>query len=297
MNSNEVKRGARIFRYPGAKGRRGVVEIIHRHFSRDFIEYREPFCGAAGVALSIDAAINRWINDMNRNVMSVYVALQYRPDEFIKSCANIAPAKWCCITKRWLEETITSSRGTHYPARLHRLYHELLCDETADPALRFLFLNRCGMNGRVILDPRRRSRNHFSNPFGWSNDFIDRLTHTAELVKEMKITCSGFEMLFDEPSDKLVQIYADPPYVVDTLAAASAKLYEYGFSMADHVRLRDAVRRCQHNVLVSYDDHEIIRELYKEFYIHSASWSYTSCADRSKRQELLITNYPVNFAQ
>ena len=47
-----------------------------------------------------------------------------------------------------------------------------------------------------------------------------------------------------------------------------------------------------HRVIVSYDDCEFVRDLWRGFYIHEASWHYSGTV-KTRRQghELIITNY------
>lgn len=54
-------------------------------------------------------------------------------------------------------------------------------------------------------------------------------------------------------------MYLDPPYML-----AGLQLYTLGFTMKDHVRLRDALNETKAMWLLSYDDHPIVRELYKD---------------------------------
>jgi DNA adenine methylase len=181
--------------------------------------------------------------------------------------------------------------GARYPFRLVEQFRQLLQNEDADPALRYLFLNRCGWNGRVILNSDWRHRTYFSNPKGWSLTLLGRLADAAQTVADAKITCSDFEWLFDEPGED-VFIFADPPYMADTNFTKSSKLYECGFTLQDHTRLRDCASRCKHKWMISYDDDPVIHDLYKDFFIHPATWTYMGQKDRPKGRELIITNYP-----
>jgi DNA adenine methylase len=52
-------------------------------------------------------------------------------------------------------------------------------------------------------------------------------------------------------------VYIDPPYVTN-----GYKLYRYHFGKDDHERLADAVSDLRVPWLMSYDNHELIRDLY-----------------------------------
>jgi len=231
MNAKQKRayHSERFLRYPGSKGRTGILHLIRSYFPDDYAEYREPFCGSASVALSLPTWIPRWINDVNPHLIKVFKALKETPNELIESCVSIPPATPD-------DPVYISPKGYVYPKRLKEKYDELIEHESADPALRYLFLNRTAFQGRVVLDPSRRSRNNFTNPKGWSWDFFERLDRVADALADVRITCGDFTpLLRADGADVLV--YADAPYMCDT--RCSSKLYEFGLTDADHRRLRD----------------------------------------------------------
>ena len=273
-----------FLRYPGGKSKPQARDQIKAYFPESFGEYREPFVGGAGIFFSVDPAIPRWINDLNRPLVAVYEALKARPKEFIAACQAIAPATPD-------EPQVTVRSGKTHPKRLLELFDALLHDDTADAALRYLFLNRCAWNGRVMLEPDRRRRTVFTKPKGWSHGLLQRMAKAADVLRDATITNSDFKWLLDEPGNDVL-VFCDPPYMKDTEYSKSGKLYEHGFTTEDHRRLRDAVARCPHRVVLSYDDHPRIRELYRKLYVHEASWTYMLRSDGRLGRELIITNYP-----
>lgn len=275
-----------VFRYPGGKSKKAVRQTIQQYFPPTFKQYREPFVGGGGMFWSMPTNIPRWINDLNTDVVAVYEALGSRPDQFIAMCESIPPFSPG-------EAMITKANGTQYPRRLSETFDRLLHDDDADPALRYLFLNRCAWNGRVRLAESNRNRTYFSNPKGWSKTFFETLESAAKIMTNVKLTTVDFEVVFDAPGDDVL-IFADPPYVVDTEFSNSSKLYDCGFTMADHHRLRECVRRCRHSVVMTYDDHPVVRDLYRDFHIREASWTYCGRVDRQKGHELIITNRAVD---
>ena len=212
-----------LFRYPGSKANPKALRQIKSLFPQSFKCYREPFVGSGAIFWTIPITTKRWINDYNRNLIAVYEALKARPKEFVERCNAIPPATAD-------EPMVTKRSGIRYPRRLLETFEQFKRDEGMDRALRYLFVNRCAWNGRVILDQKRLSRTYFSNPDGWNTELLDKLAEAAEIVAETKITCSDFEELFDEPGDE-VFIFADPPYLNDTELDQSGKLYEHGFTM------------------------------------------------------------------
>ena len=278
-----------ILRYPGAKNAAAVQQLIMSHAPKAFLEYREPFAGSAAICFAVGAAVPRWINDKHPGLMSVWKALHDCPQDFIARCRTISPAEHG-------EAVVTMPSGKQYPKRLYDLFHQMLVDEAADAALRYLFLNRMSWNGRVILDPLRRSRNYFSNPRGWSIVHTARMERAAAQIQGTRITCGDYLPLLEEPGEG-VFIYADIPYVSETKRPPSAKLYEVGFTWSDHHRFALAARNCRHNLLISLDDDPVVWELYKGFHIRRAEWRYMGTKDRKMGSELIITNYPIETMQ
>jgi len=272
-----------LFRYPGGKSKSSVRKLIQDHFPNSFGEHREAFVGGGGLLLNRQPGTACWANDINPSLMAVYTALRDTPDSFIESCRAIPPATPD-------EEMITSKLSSK---RLHDLFWQAAQDDSMDAALRYFILNRLGWNGRVILEKSRRERMHYSNPAGWNIVKGNILEKAAAAIADAHITCGDFEPLFREPGDDVL-IFADPPYVRDTELGQTAKLYEFGFSLDDHRRLRDVALRSSHAVCLTYDDHPLVRELYRGWHIHEASWHYSgTVTNRRRGQELIITNYPV----
>jgi DNA adenine methylase len=260
-----------IFRYPGAKSSNRARSAIRSAFPKQFSEFRECFVGGGSTFFSMPARLRRWINDLNRPLVAVYEALKNRPAEFIELCRSEPRCDRDLMKER---------------------FHELLNDDAADLAVRYFFLNRCSFNGRVRLDDPWRHRTCFSNPKGMKIVEGDRLALAAAQMRDVRITSLDFEAVFDAAGENVL-VYADPPYVRDTELSESSKLYQRGFTLADHVRLKQCVDRCNHKVLLSYDDHPLIRDLYRSYTLVPAEWTYMGNGKRIVGRELLISNYPM----
>lgn len=255
-----------IFRYPGGKSRKAVVEWILNHRPPEFDEYREAFVGGGGVFWRIPTSKKRWVNDLHPGLMAVYAALRDRPDAFIKACRQIP---------------VEREREAFEFAKLN---------ESVDPALRYLLVNRLAFGGRVNYDIP--SRLYFSNAGGWRKAHSLAMEEAAYLLQGVTVTSYGYERLLTYSGQK-VWVYLDPPYVKNTKLAKSSRLYQHSFEMADHVRLCEDVKKCPHQVAISYDDCPEIRRLYDGFRMVENSWTYcgTGEAEKLDGKELLILNY------
>lgn len=281
-----------IFRYPGGKSKKSVREKIFSYFPKTYKSFREGCVGGGGIFFHVPIEKDRWINDMDRDLISVYTALRDRPEEFINLCRQIKKAE--------PDEPLAPSRPGGKPlynARLKAQFDEFLNNPYSDQALKYLFVNRTVWAGRVNYDIP--SRLYFSNPSGWNIVFSGKLEKAAEVMRNVKITCGDYEKVLLEEGDDVL-IYLDPPYFVNTELDTNSRLYKHNFEYEDHERMRDTVAKCSHKVIISYDYHPEIVKLYDGFNIVNLEWTYCGTSsvvsdgqDPKKKvgKELLITNY------
>lgn len=121
------------------------------------------------------------------------------------------------------------------------------------------------------------------------NVMIEYLTDIQKRLSKVVIENKDFEGLIKvyDKSDAL--IYLDPPYY------GTEKYYSAQFSKDDHERLNSVLKNIKGKFILSYNDCEYIREIYKEFNIeeinrqHNLVGRYTDKENVYK--ELIIRNY------
>ena len=98
-------------------------------------------------------------------------------------------------------------------------------------------------------------------------------------------TCSDCFTVLKKHTDKM--LYLDPPYV--------EKEHYYGLNKTDrsfdHERLRDCLKEYDGPWILSYGDHPVVRELYKDFLIVEPKWQYCITPGNDKdlnSKELMI---------
>jgi DNA adenine methylase len=276
-----------LFRYPGGKSKISVREKILSYAPMFYSEFRSPFVGGGGIFWTIDPGIKRWINDIDDDLIAVYMALRDRPKEFIAKCRAIETAKD--------GEPLTSAKPGGkkiYNARLKEVFDELIANPDSDKALKYFFINRTVWEGRVNYD--MPSRLYYSNPNGWNIIDKNTLDRAADAIKDTKITSQGYEEVLSEDGDD-VWIYLDPPYYVNSKLSKSSKLYKNNFTIAQHIKLAKDIKNCKHKILMSYDDDDenFIRDLYDGFNIYEEEWIYCGTSNKKKKigREIVITNY------
>jgi DNA adenine methylase len=86
-------------------------------------------------------------------------------------------------------------------------------------------------------------------------------------------------------------LYLDPPYI-----QVARKLYRE-YSTIDHVALRDLLKG-RDGWLMSYNDCNTVRDLYKDFRIEQPSWRYSmSPKGNRKSNELLIFSHDLDIIE
>lgn len=284
-------------RYPGGKSK--VRHCVLDKAPKKYSEYREPFVGGGGVFFGVPEDKTRWINDIDPHLIAFYRELSRNPDKFVRDCLQIEPAKPG-------EELVPAKPGGKplYNKRLKTQFDWFLnCDDPDLQGLKYFFINRTVWGGRVNYD--MPSRLYFSVPEGWNivKDGGKRLLRAAQCLSGVKATCGDYAELLSAPGES-VWVYCDPPYVVNTNLSSSSQLYKHNFDEADHARLAGEIAKSPHMVCLSYDDCEMVRDLYPEprFTIYKESWKYSGTSSkrygpsgllRGKREgpELLILNY------
>lgn len=108
---------------------------------------------------------------------------------------------------------------------------------------------------------------------------VQRRLMSSSVVIEHK----DFENLIKVYDSSTALFYCDPPY------HGTEKYYDVPFSEADHIRLRDTLAAIRGMFLLSYNDDEFVRELYKNFKIESVERGNNLSTGKFK--ELIITNY------
>lgn len=262
-------------RMPGGKARN--INNILTYFPPmiNYKEFREPLCGGLSASLSIknkDKTIKIQASDLNYDIYCFWNELKTNPKEII------------CVINNF-KETIKNGKEL-YLSILERRKDKLT---TFQRAIDFYLINRISFSG--LADSGGYSQESFEKRF--TKSVIQRLNHISYLISDFSFYCEDFSYLMNK-GGKDVLIYCDPPYYTQT----SSKLYgkngdlHIGF---DHQRFFETFNTTQHNTIITYDDCEYIRCMYKNYNIKSIELQYsmnnvnsTSC---KKGKEVIITNF------
>ena len=159
-----------------------------------------------------------------------------------------------------------------------------------DNAFKYYYLNRTSFSGKMN-NPHWGFRPIRSLPI---ERWKERLIPCSKKLQNVKITNIDFEDILNKNKDeKKTLIYLDPPY----FSPNKKDHYKYFFEKEDHHRLNNILRKLKTPFILSYDDDDEIRKMYKNFNINEIKFYYrvsNSKNDNDKRIkkiELVITNF------
>lgn len=260
-------------RYPGGKSR--AIKILMPFFPKDFDELAEPFFGGGSVGLYLAQNLGLkqiFANDLNTDLYCFWQTLKTQNKALI--------------------DEIKHTRQTHTNGR--ELYEKLLARRGENlsnfqRAVDFFVLNRITFSG--VVDCGGYSQKAYESRFTPSS--IERLKNMDSILRNFTFSNQSYERLLQN-NGKRVFIFLDPPY----FSASKSKLYgKKGDLHANfnHERLCEHLKNTKHRFLLTYDDSEFIRELYKDFYKLKYTLQYGmnnfKQTKANKGQELLISNY------
>jgi len=270
-------------RYPGGKSR--AAEWLVSFFP-EFEEYREPFLGGGSVFIKAKQTyppigiINNkafyrkyWINDLYYDLYCFWCAVQCQP-AFLKHYIEI-----------WREQYPNGKELYKY------LTENLFMFSGIERAAAFFILNRITFSGTSLSGGY--SQQAFEKRFTESS--IKRFTDIVPLMNMTNITNLDYSKLLEEDGEN-VFIFMDPPYHSATKSALYGKNGELHIGF-DHERFAEEVKKCKHKWMITYDDCEYTRELFKDYQITPFELMYgmrnVTKGNEMKGKEILITNYKI----
>ena len=243
-------------------GKRQLLPEIAKYVPDSYSLYVEPFLGGAAVLLHEQPAQAR-VNDSNAELINVYKCVKESASELIETLEEHAQRN--------------AEQGSEYYYSVRALDRSEKYRELSDVqrAARILYLNKTCFNGLF----RVNSAGQLNVPYGkYKNPNIVYREQIFALEKylneaEVDMRCGDYkDCLVDLPQDGFV--YLDPPYMPLSQTSSFTGYTQEGFGYQDQVTLRDECLKLREQgiaFLQSNSDCEAIRELYKDFEIHTVS--------------------------
>lgn len=267
-------------RYPGGKSR--AIKFLYQYFPNDFKIYKEPFFGGGSVGIYIAQIMKNtkiYANDLNYELYCFWHSLKMQPNKLIEGIIE-------------LKNKFKIGKELYDFILYRRDFNLSMLERGID----FFILNRITFSG--IVDSGGFSQKAYESRFTMSS--IDRLKNTHKIIKNFNFLCDNFFDFVDSNSSnqKDTFIFLDPPYY----SSVKSKLYgKKGIlhSNFNHEKFRNYLYKIKSKFLLTYDNCDYIRELYKDFYTLEWDLQYGMNNYKQKKadigKELLISNYDLKF--
>lgn len=251
------KNGIHLINWIG--GKRLLRKTIAEHIPQDIQSYIEPFGGGAWVLFYKEKwADNEVYNNLDDRLYNLFNVVKYHPEALCKE----------------LEFSICS----------RSLFTRSLADAGVtdiQKAAAFFYIITRSFGGKG---------KHFGytckDSIKSTENLLLRIKEISKRLDRVIIENLDFEELIKKYDFEGAFFYCDPPYSKgEGYKMTSCKDFE-------HERLRDTLKHIKGKWLLSYDDSEYIRRLYKDFnFIEVQRVNSLNSNSRSLYNELLIKNY------
>lgn len=263
-----------------AGGKKQLLEQFKSIFPKKIEKYFEPFVGGGSVAFHLlknrPEIKNAYLSDINKELMTTYNVVKSNVEELIELLKDYKKKH----NKEFYYEMRKKNTNELNPVQL---------------AARFIYLNKTCFNGLY----RVNSKGIFNVPMGsYKNPEICNekdLREISKLLQKDDLICIPFHEAVKE-AKKEDFIYFDPPY--HPLKKDSFTTYTQDkFLEKEQEKLAEVFKELDKrgcNVMLSNNDTEFIKNLYKGYNIRFVKANRMINSDASKRgaiNELVITNY------
>lgn len=239
-----------------SKLRKTIIEMIPEHTC-----YAEIFFGAGWVYFGKEKSKVEVINDIDGELVNLFKIIKYHGEEIKRLMAYEICSR--DIFNEYKNIDINSLTDVQRAVR----YIYLLSQSFAGKGENFGY-GTTGMPGPQIFN-------------------TENLLKIKERLRNTYVENLDFEKIIKKYDRPHTFFFCDPPYF-------ETKGYKDKFKEKDHIKLRDLLKNIQGKFLLTINDHEQVREWYKDFNMIETEVGYSVCKDdkgRRKFKELIITNY------
>lgn len=276
-------------RYPGSKA--FLVDYIDDLLKENYLDgctFIEPYAGSSIVSLEL----------INRGTIGKAILVERDPLIYCFWKAVFSYPYDLIERIEQLPITIeTWESFQHYKDVQVDSTDQLNPNLTVELGLAGLFYNRTCFSGIIKAGPlggkEQKSEYKIDCRFN-KNSIMNKIYTLSKMNQSIQVNFGDSLVFLKENTREFNKmntfIYADPPYYLK-----GKKLYRFWYEDKDHKALSKYLLSCKNPWLVSYDNHEGIRALYKKA---PGKWKiyidYTvSSSLRRKDVELLISNIPI----
>ena len=241
-----------------------LIPMIPKHD-----RYIEPFVGGGSMFFRKRKVDINIINDKHNDLVNLYLSVMTCYDAFASAC-----------------EALLKSR-TLYDGFKNELKTEIIYTDMPDPirASKYYYIIKNAFN------------NNYKTPIAKENDWNKEmylcLKKSKKKLENTMIENKDFRELFEKYPTRTCDFwYFDPPYVI---AGERGDYYIHSLDNKDHIDLYNMANQIDKHggkFMISYDDHDLINDLYKNYEILKIPIQYAGqTTGDDYKNELVITNY------
>ncbi|RTX75015.1 DNA adenine methylase [Mammaliicoccus sciuri] len=266
-------------RYPGGKAKLySIVQEIISQNTNGEICYYEPFAGGCGLALKLlgnEDVSTIHINDCDFAIYSFWTSVLNETDRFCEKINNLE----INISEWKLQKDIYLNKERH---------------DIFDIGFATFFLNRTNVSGIIkggVMGGYNQSGKYKIDCRFNKKQLIKQIWDIAEYKDRIYVTNYNVFDLFKNDSFNIdnIFIYFDPPYV-----KKGSQLYRNSFNNDDHILLSDMIKNLKEKFIVTYDNQELIKDLYKDLSYNLIDIKY-SAGTKREAEEILILSEKITY--
>ena len=236
--------------------RKTIIERIPEH-----VCYVECFGGAGWVLFGKERSKVEVYNDLDGELVNFF--------HVVRNChkAFIQALDWILVSRKLFTDFIRTK-----PEDLDEIQR----------AVRFYYIVKVSFGGKWEGASFGYARTKSSN---FNIDAVyDTVTGVHNRLSKVYIEQEDFAKLVERYDGKGTFFYLDPPY-------HNTFCYRHNFKDEDYTRLEAVLGNINGRFMLSLNDDEFIRKLFKRYMIEEVSVNYTISFKHGKVGELLIKNY------
>lgn len=260
-----------LLRYPG--GKFYALKLLEPFIlAVEHDEYREPFFGGGSVFWAKDKAKYNWINDLEPELINLLNVIQ------------ISEKREKLLA--YFENEIEATKEKY------QFVKQFVPTNDIESAYKYYYLNRTSFSGKMKNPSWGYRPKRSVPPIRWH----EKINPCGDKLSNVKITNQDYEeLLFAPAQGENVLLFLDPPYY----NAKQESHYICAFTPKEHIRLANNLKNTPYKFILTYDDCNEVRDLYKwaNIYEHQFFYRLDNAQDNNNKRkigcELVITNFEV----
>lgn len=289
--------------FPWVGGKRALMHEILPRIPKDNKKYIEVFGGSGAVLFAKQETSYEIYNDFNSDLVNLFLVVKERPMAFMSELCLLPTNSRDEF--QYLKRILNGSSKQYNFIEEELKIAELSLTEDEFKEIEKILKTKAELNNvnRAVAfyKIQKLSYGARGSSFGGTPVAISirkiylEIKRAHHRLRRVVIENLSFEKLIPRHAeDPEAFYYCDPPYF------NTEGHYDAEFTPEQHVILRDQLASIKGKFLLSYNDCEYIRELYKDFYIVPVT-RMNNLKQRyepgSEFKELLIANYDITHKQ